>query len=83
MSIGSPINMIMLKSAKHSEMLGAAFIQAAFNVANSLGAFFGGIPLLFGLAFNYPSLIGAGMALLGALLCLAFYKKYERWLSFI
>ena len=78
MSIGSPINMIMLKSAKHSEMLGAAFIQAAFNVANSLGAFFGGIPLLFGLAFNYPSLIGAGMALLGALLCLAFYKKYER-----
>lgn len=78
MSIGSPINMIMLRSAKHSEMLGAAFIQAAFNVANALGAFFGGIPLLFGLAFNYPSLIGAGMALLGMILCLAFYKKYER-----
>ena len=43
MSIGSPINMVMLKSAKHSEMLAAAFIQAAFNVANSLGAFLGGI----------------------------------------
>ncbi|MDD4330356.1 MAG: MFS transporter [Aliarcobacter sp.] len=78
MSIGSPINMVMLRSAKHSEMLGAAFIQAAFNVANALGAFFGGIPLLFGLAFNYPSLIGSGMALLGMILCLAFYKKYER-----
>ena len=78
MSIGSPINMVMLRSAKHSEMLGAAFIQAAFNVANALGAFFGGIPLLFGLAFNYPSLIGAGMALLGMILCLAFYKKYKR-----
>ena len=78
MSIGSPINMVMLRSAKHSEMLGAAFIQAAFNVANALGAFFGGIPLLFGLAFNYPSLIGAGMALLGMILCLVFYKKYER-----
>ena len=77
-SIGSPINMVMLRSAKHSEMLGAAFIQAAFNVANALGAFFGGIPLLFGLAFNYPSLIGAGMALLGMILCLAFYKKYKR-----
>lgn len=77
MSIGSPINMVMLKSAKHSEMLGAAFIQAAFNVANALGAFFGGIPLLFGLAFNYPSLVGAAMALLGMILCLAFYKKYE------
>ena len=78
MSIGSPINMVMLRSAKHSEMLGAAFIQAAFNVANALGAFFGGIPLLFGLAFNYPSLIGSGMALLGMILCLVFYKKYER-----
>lgn len=78
MSIGSPINMVMLRSAKHSEMLGAAFIQASFNVANALGAFFGGIPLLFGLAFNYPSLIGAGMALLGMILCLAFYKKYKR-----
>ena len=78
MSIGSPINMVMLRSAKHSEMLGAAFIQAAFNVANALGAFFGGIPLLFGLAFNYPSLVGAAMALFGMILCLAFYKKYER-----
>lgn len=70
MSISSPINMIMLKSAKHSEMLGAAFIQAAFNVSNSLGALFGGIPLLFGLSFNYPSLVGAGMALIGVFLYL-------------
>ena len=77
MSISSPINMIMLKSAKHSEMLGAAFIQAAFNVANSLGALFGGIPLLFGLSFNYPSLVGAGMALIGVSLCLLFYKRYK------
>lgn len=78
MSIGTPINMVMLKSAKHSEMLAAAFIQAAFNVANSLGAFFGGIPLFFGLTFNYPSLVGAGMAFLGAILCISFYKKYEK-----
>lgn len=81
MSISSPINMIMLNNAKHSEMLAAAFIQAAFNVANSLGAFFGGIPLLFGMAFNYPSLVGAGMALLGVVLCLIFYKRYEKNLS--
>jgi MFS transporter, DHA1 family, arabinose polymer utilization protein len=77
MSISSPINMIMIKSAKKSEMLGAAFIQAAFNVANSLGAFFGGIPLLFGLTFNYPSLMGAVMAFFGMILCLTFYKKYK------
>ena len=78
LSFGSPINMIMLKSAKHSEMLAAAFIQAGFNVANSLGALLGGIPLLYGLSFNYPALVGAGMALFGAVLCLIFYRKYER-----
>ncbi|MFY9073875.1 MFS transporter [Malaciobacter mytili] len=77
MSIGSPINMIMLSSAKHSAMLGAAFLQAAFNVANSLGAFFGGIPLFLGFEYNYPSLIGAAMALVGAILCLVFLKKYK------
>jgi len=78
MSIGTPINMVMLKSAKHSEMLAAAFMQAAFNVVNSLGAFFGGIPLFFGLSFSYPSLVGAFMAGTGALLCIIFYKKYQQ-----
>ena len=78
MSISSPINMVMLKSAKNSEMLGAAFIQSAFNVSNSLGAFVGGIPLLFGLSFVYPSIVGAGLALLGVVLCLVFFKRYEK-----
>ncbi|AXX88003.1 MFS transporter [Malaciobacter marinus] len=77
MSIGAPINMIMLNSAKHSAMLGAAFLQAAFNVANSLGAFFGGIPLFLGFDYNYPALIGAFMALIGAILCTIFLKKYN------
>ncbi len=76
MSISSPINMIMLKSAKHSEMLAAAFIQSAFNVSNTLGALFGGIPLVFGLSYNYPSLVGAFMALFGVILCILFLKKY-------
>ncbi|WP_418186160.1 MFS transporter [Aliarcobacter vitoriensis] len=78
MSIGTPINMVMVKSAKNSEMLGAAFIQAAFNVANSLGALFGGFPLLFGLSYNYPALVGACMAFIGVILTFSFYKKYKK-----
>ncbi len=77
MSIGAPINIIMLDSAKHSAMLGAAFLQAAFNIANSLGAFLGGIPLFMGLNYNYPSLSGALMAFVGVGLCLIFLKKYK------
>jgi DHA1 family arabinose polymer transporter-like MFS transporter len=67
----------MLNSAKHSAMLGAAFLQAAFNVANSIGAFLGGIPLFLGLSYNYPALSGAFMALIGVGLCLLFLKKYK------
>jgi len=53
-------------------------MQAAFNVANSLGALFGGLPLLFGYDYNYPALVGAFMAFFGLILCMLFYKKYEK-----
>ncbi len=77
MSTASPLNMMMMKSAPGSEMMGAAFIQAAFNIANSAGAYLGGIPLEHGLPFNYPSLVGAGMTLAGILLCFGFLSKYK------
>jgi len=77
MAVGTPINIIMLRTAKNSEMMAAAIMQAAFNIANSLGAFFGGLPLEYGLAYNYPSLVGAGLSILGLILCLAFIRKYK------
>jgi DHA1 family arabinose polymer transporter-like MFS transporter len=77
MSVSSPINMMMLSSAKNSEMIAAAFMQAAFNIANTLGAFFGGLPLERGLPYNYPSLIGSLMAFLGFALCLLYIKQYR------
>jgi len=77
MAVGTPVNIIMLRSAKNSEMMAAAFMQAAFNVGNSLGAFCGGLPLQAGFSYNYPSLVGAGLAGIGLLLCLAFMKKYQ------
>ena len=77
MSVGTPINIIMLRTAKNSEMMAAAIMQAAFNIANSLGAFFGGLPLEYGFTYNYPSLVGAGLSILGLLLCLGFMRKYK------
>ena len=75
MSLGSPLNMIMFRSAPQSEMMGAAFMQAAFNVANALGAFFGGIPLDNGYTANYPSLVGATMAIMGLVICIIFSAR--------
>lgn len=77
MSVGTPINIIMLRTAKNSEMMAAAIMQAAFNIANSFGAFFGGLPLEYGLTYNYPSLVGAGLSIIGLMLCLGFMRKYK------
>jgi len=77
MSVGSPINIIMIRAAKKSEMLGAAFMQAAFNVANSIGAYIGGIPLERGYGYEYPALVGAIMAFLGMLLCIVFMYRFK------
>lgn len=75
--IGSPEQYLIVKHAEGGEMLGGCCIQAAFNLGNALGAFFGGIPVMMGLGYNFPALIGVPMALIGAFCLLAFHRKYE------
>jgi DHA1 family arabinose polymer transporter-like MFS transporter len=65
-SLGAPIQMLMINTAKGSEMLAASVSQASFNIGNALGAFFGGLPLVAGFSYSSPQLVGAGMALTGA-----------------
>lgn len=75
--IGSPEQYLIVKHSEGGEMLGGCCIQAAFNLGNALGAFFGGIPVTMGLGYHYPALIGVPMALIGALCLLMFHRKYE------
>lgn len=77
MSVSAPINIMMMKAAPKSEMMAAAFMQAAFNVANALGAFLGGLPLEHGLPYNYPSLVGVGMTLIGLIISLRYMYLYK------
>lgn len=77
MAVGSPINILMIRTANNAAMMGAAVMQAAFNVANSLGAYLGGLPLSAGLGYNYPAMVGAAMALMGFVLCIIFMLKYK------
>lgn len=77
LSVSAPINIMMIKAAPGSEMMAAAFMQAAFNVANSAGAFLGGIPLLYGLDYNYPSLVGVVMTLAGLVICIFYIRMYK------
>ncbi|UYW02529.1 MFS transporter [Flavobacterium agricola] len=76
-TIGPPLQMMLITAGKGSETLAAAAGQASFNLGNTFGAFFGGIPITLGFAYNSPPLIGVGMATIGALLAVVFLIKYS------
>ncbi|RYF17721.1 MAG: MFS transporter [Flavobacteriales bacterium] len=74
----APIQMLMIKTAKDSEMIAASTSQASFNIGNALGALFGGFPLVYGLSYNYPSLVGAGMALVGSFFAYWLIRRFAK-----
>ncbi len=75
LAVGAPIQILMIKTAREAEMLGAAATQAAFNVGNALGAFFGGIPIALGYGYTSPEIVGVIMALIGAIMAYTLLKK--------
>ena len=75
-TIGSPLQMMLITSAKGSENIAAAAGQASFNIGNTLGAYLGGIPITLGYAYNSPVLVGVGMAGIGALIATVYLKRY-------
>lgn len=77
-SVGSPIQMMLIQSANGSEMIAAAAGQASFNIGNAMGAFLGGIPIAMGFGMRSPQLVGAAMALTGALLTLLYIQNFIR-----
>ena len=66
-ALAAPIQMLMINTAKGSEMIAASVSQASFNIGNALGAFFGGLPLVYGYDYTSPAAVGAAMALVGSL----------------
>ncbi|MEV0086508.1 MFS transporter [Saccharopolyspora sp. NPDC050642] len=55
----------ILDQAKEAPALGSASIQSTFNIANSLGAYLGGVVIAAGLGLTAPSWVGALLALVG------------------
>lgn len=70
----APIQMMMIQTATGAEMIASAALQAAFNMGNALGAFLGGLPLVWGYNYASPNLVGVGMALIGAVATVVFIK---------
>lgn len=55
----------ILDHAKEAPALGSASIQSTFNIANSLGAYLGGVVIAAGFGLVSPSWVGALLALVG------------------
>ncbi len=61
--------------------LAAASIHAAFNIANSLGAWLGGLTIAWGLGYTSPNVVAAVLATLGigvAYLSVAYDRRVKR-----
>lgn len=61
-SLSTPIQMVMINSAKGSESLGSSMNQSAFNMGNASGAYLAGLPIAFGYDFTSASIVGSAMA---------------------
>src|SRR3954469_16535948 len=59
------LQMRLMETAGEAQMLGAAMNHSALNVANALGAWFGGLVIAAGLGYRAPSVLGAGLAAAG------------------
>lgn len=74
-AVSSPEQVLIIRVAKGGEMLGAACVQVAFNLGNAIGAYVGGLAISGG--YRYPALAGVSFAMVGFILFLTFYKKYQ------
>ena len=74
-AVSSPEQVLIIRVAPGGEMLGGACVQIAFNLGNAIGAYAGGLAVAHD--YRYPALLGVPFALIGFLLFLTFYKKYQ------
>lgn len=63
--ITTALQMRLLRESHDAPSLSAAMNHAAFNLANALGAWLGGIVITAGLGFRAPAWVGVGLCLAG------------------
>jgi DHA1 family inner membrane transport protein len=65
-----PLQSRLISLAGGAPNLAAASVHSAFNVANSLGAWLGGLTITAGLGYDSPNVVAAGLAEVGLILAL-------------
>lgn len=74
-AVSSPEQLLIIRVAPGGEMLGGACIQIAFNFGNAVGAYAGGLAVSNG--FQYAALAGVPFAMIGFILAVIFYRRYQ------
>ncbi|MCT1530979.1 MFS transporter [Sphingobacterium daejeonense] len=73
------LTLLLLNSVKSdAEMLVASLGPACFNIANALGAYFGGLPIDSGYGYTSPVLVGALLSLIGIGITLLYFKQEKK-----
>jgi Arabinose efflux permease len=75
--VASAVQLLILQNARGGEMMGAAFIQIAFNMGNALGAYSGGLPIDLGMSVNYSAIIGTVFLSVAAMAVFIFMRKQQ------
>lgn len=76
-AVSAPQQVLLIKNAKGGEMLGASCSQISFNLGNAIGAYIGGLPVTFGLGYQFTALPGILFAFTGFLILFLFYMRYR------
>lgn len=63
--ITTPVQMLVMRKASSAPTLASASNHSAFNLANAGGAWIGGVVIAAGWGWTSPTLVGAGLALVG------------------
>lgn len=64
-TVATPLQVRVMEQAPHAPTLASAGMQSAFNTANSMGAWLGGLVIAAGLGYTAPNWTGAVLALAG------------------
>lgn len=68
--ITTSLQMRLLRDSTDAPSLAAAMNHAAFNLANALGAWLGGIVIAAGMGYQAPAWVGVGLCILGLVVLL-------------
>ncbi|UJJ30399.1 MFS transporter [Halopseudomonas maritima] len=77
-ALSPPLQTRLMDVAADAQTLAAASHHAAFNVANALGPWLGGLAISAGLGWTVTGYVGAGTALIGLLLFVLAWRREQR-----